>query len=669
MVQLLRQIRHANPLELFLGFVIALMLATQIMQQWWFPGGDRFNIIHIALAGAIVTLGFMQQKPRHSAQEAEPLVGIDSPRSIQGSGRRTELVLGLLALAVIIVSTIYFYPPGINFGARIAVPTTTDFIIGSLLVLVATSLVWHAWGPAFASLGLIAIAYAFLGRYVPEPFTAPPMELYRILARLTMKSLYQGIIDQFSNFIWFIIFWALLLETSGGATCILRLAQRMARKGRSGPAVAAVISSALLGSVTGTGSTVVVTGPITIPLMKRAGYTPAQAGGILAASSTGATLSPPIMGVVPFIMADQLGVSYARIMQMVLFLCFLWYATVLVYVVAAGARMGLRQAELHDEQVKRLSDATKTADIVKSAVILGVPIGALIFLIIWGTPMFTSVLYVFLLLVGLALLLRVEKRLDVWWQGIRQAALMASSISLAAVTITLLTDVMFFTGLGIRLGDIVYQLSQGNLLVAGLMVLIFGIFLGTGLPTLPVYFVMIITFQPVFFQFGLPQAVTLFVAFYMGVLADITPPTAPGPLVASRLTGAGFWSTSVEAMKAASTAFVIPFAVLLAPEILLGAPGVPTGGAAHLTLVLSAVALGHCMLSFGLAGWMGVSLSMVTRLGLVAIFVVMFVGLYMKADMLLWAAVVASLVAGVPGLLAARRVRGIADRVKAISVG
>ncbi|MCH7812693.1 MAG: hypothetical protein IID40_01605, partial [Planctomycetes bacterium] len=130
------------------------------------------------------------------------------------------------------------------------------------------------------------------------------------------------------------------------------------------------------------------------------------------------------------------------------------------------------------------------------------------------------------LLTVLAVVLRVERSPSVWWRGLRHAAVTASAFTMAIVIVQLVTDIMFFSTLIIRVGAIVDIFSHGSLIVAGLIVLVFGVLISGPLPPLAEYFVMVITFQPVFYELGLPPSITVFTAFYIGVLGAITPPMA-----------------------------------------------------------------------------------------------------------------------------------------------
>ena len=466
--------------------------------------------------------------------------------------------------------------------------------------------------------------------------------------RLTLGSIYGELTYEVANYLWLLIFWGILIQVSGAGRFIRLIAELLSRRFASGPALAAVTTSALVGSFTGTGSAnVMVTGSVTIPLMQRAGYKPVQAASIEAAASTAAGITPPVMGIVPFIMASTLGVPYLTILKMVVLIAIIWYVSVVIYVLASSARLDLKRTRSRaDFPLMSRSEATR------SAMLMIIPVGVLVTLIARHWPLVDSVTYAMLTLVVLAVVLRVETSPRAWWEGIKRAAVAASAFSMAIVIVQYITDIMFFSILIIRVGAIVDLFSHGSLIIAGLIVMAFGVLIAGPLPPLAVYFVMVITFQPVFFDLGLPPSVTVFTAFYIGVLGAITPPMAPSTMVAAGIAKAPFLETAFETMKVASAAFFIPFLILLAPELLISAPGVPPSSPGHILLVFTAVIASLAALSFGLIGWMWGPVRMPTRLALGSIAFVMVAGLRQDSDLLLWISLFATvtLVAAGSGL-------------------
>ena len=287
MLQALR-IRSWTALDVGIAVFLVLMLASQIMQRWWIPSGDRFNLIHITLAGLIVVLRLTQQ-----------------------TKGPFKWVLGGVGGGILVLAFTYFWEPAKSLSVRSAIPANMDFVVGCLLLALVIYLVYRSFGLIFASLGLIAVAYAFLAEHVPAPFTGPPIKAEFALARLSMTSQFTGVIDTVARFVWFVIFWGMLVEVSGAGRVIQHLSRVIGSKLASGPALVAVFGSALVGSLTAAGR------------VQRRHHgldnDPDDEGGRLLRKGSGGPsrpqpqrhrgVTPPIMGVVPFIMADALGVA------------------------------------------------------------------------------------------------------------------------------------------------------------------------------------------------------------------------------------------------------------------------------------------------------------------------------------------------------------------------
>ncbi|MEE8518077.1 MAG: TRAP transporter large permease subunit [Dehalococcoidia bacterium] len=608
-------LKRIDALDVVIAVSLAVWMVVQVTQHWVYIAERPLVNAHITLAGAMVAARFIQL--RHGL-----------PR----------WAIGAPALGISLYAAVYFSSLGGLVGADLVRSQVPDMVLGGLLFTVATVMVWQAFGITFALLGPVFVLYMFFGRFAPDPFTVPSYDIERIFRRLTLGAMYGKLSYDVANYLWLLIFWGMLIEVSGAGRFIRLIAHLLSRRFATGPALAAVMSSALVGSFTGTGSAnVMVTGSVTIPMMRRAGYKPHQAAAIESAASTAAGITPPVMGIVPFIMAGTLGVPYLTIMKMVFLIAIIWYVSVIIYVIASGARLNLRRAT-RDEEGPLIS----LGEAVRSALLMIVPVGALILFIVRDWPLLTAVLYAMAVLVVLSVVLRVERSPSVWWQGIRRAAVTAASFSMAILIVQLITDVMFFSTLIIRVGHIVDIFSGGDLIVAGLIVLFFGVLISGPLPPLAVYFVMVITFQPVFFELGLPQSITVFTAFYMGILGAITPPMAPSPMVAAGIAQARFLETSIETMKVASAAFFIPFLILLAPELLLSAPGVEPSTPGHVLLVFSTVVISLAALSFGLVGWLAAPLRMPVRLAFSSMAFVMVAGVHQDSDALLWTSLAGS---------------------------
>ena len=640
---LLVRIGYANIL---LAIAIAVMVGLQLGQRWWLPNGFRFGVLHIALAALIIALQLL---------------------TTMRSSKRSATYLPWLSIIITVIWFAYFYPlADFEIGDRYGYATQPDMVIGGLLAIPVFFLAWKCFGPLFPAIGLVAILYGFFAADVPGHFKGPPIPAERVMSRYVLNSSWSGLVQLFANFVWLIMFWGMLLEVAGARKIVTRLAQKLAARFSSGPGLVTVGTSGVVGSFTGGGaSDVAITGPITIPMMRRAGYRGAEAAALEAAASTAAAVTPPILGAVAFIMADRLGVAYKDILAMTIIPAVLWYVALIAYVVSSSKLRAIRLARQGgptDAQISEPAagapglltstalpsaaqpDSTRT--LIYAAITVVLPLGVLLVLVLNDTELFTAVFQALVVLIVLAVLLRAEKSWGTWWRGIVRAATFASSVSVTIVIVNIISDTIKFTGLGSRMGDIVYDLSGGHLLLASLLMLVFGIFLSAGMPTLVIYFIMVFTFQPVLIEFDVPVEATHFVAFYMGALNQLIMPVAASVLVAAGIAGVRYWDAGMEAAKLILPLVLLPFLFVFAPQLLLGV-GEDTFG--HMTLLVGSVIVSFIVINVAMGGWLGRPLVPAARGALLVIGGLVFVGVYRSEDAFLWVGLIAGLTALLAG--------------------
>ena len=634
-----------RPAAVLLTIVIVAMLGFQIGQRWWLPNGSGFNIIHIGLAIPIISLSLITRTKLREVPHWLPPV---------------------LVLIMVVAWFWYFYPMSQNYipgteeteirrglGLFSSLP---DKIIGGTMGLWIFYLAWRVFGPIFPAIGLVAVLYGFLASHVPGDFRGPPIPFERVSTRYVLQTQWSGLVGLFASFVWLIIFWGMMLEVAGARRLVTRLAASLGTKFASGPGLVAVGTSGVVGSFTGGGaSDVAITGPITIPLMRRAGYTGTEAAAIEASASTAAAVTPPILGAVAFIMADRLGVPYRDILAMTIIPAVLWYAALVAYVVAGAKRraaLGVRPLGEDEAGGGVRLPAMSTYSMVFSGVTILVPLGWLLYKVLNETEIYTATFQSLILLTVLSVVFRAERDWAVWWRGVVRAATFASSVSVTIIVVNIISDTIFFTGLGSRMGDIVYDLSSGRLLIATLLMLIFGIFLSAGMPTLVIYFVMVFTFQPVLAgEFDIPVEATHFVAFYMGALNQLIMPVAASVLVAAGIAGVRYWDAGMEGMKIILPLVLLPFLFVFAPEMLLG---VETDDAQPLVLLVASVLVSTVLINMATGGWLGRPLNIPMRIGIIAIAMLVYVGVYRDIDGLVWAGLLGGIGVFIAGMAAGR---------------
>ena len=604
-------------ISLAILLVIFFAQFETVLWSSWNPAHFAYTAAHIAAAGFMTVIWFLHRK-RHS---------------IQRWFASAVMLVGFAA------SGYYFYTRALEIIPRTSFGAWPDMILGVLVFVLALYLSWLYWGPIFPILSILAVGYAFIADLMPGPFKGPSFELHVIVTHF-VTVIYGGTFTTSAlttlgaRFFWLLIFWGLLLSTAGGGVAILGLAKLLSRSGvAGGPAMGALVASAVTGSFIGAGpANVAITGPITIPAMRKAGYTAEQAGAVESIASNASNITPPILGIVAFIMADVIGVSYLEIIAMSIVPALLWYMAAGVYIFAHAKRhQDVIQSVLARELDAAGADFIPWHRYLRSALVVVGPVAVLLWLILDGYSLRMGAVGAFLTLLVLSVILRVETRWSAWSAGIREAAFVASSVSLILVIVAVMTDVITWTGLGGRMGNIIETASGGQVMLAGLMMIAVGIFLSAGLPTLAVYFIMTISFTPVLTRMDVDFRASHYVAFYIGTLNNIVPPVATSALLAAAIAGTRYWAVCVVLTKMSWPMWVFPLLFLTAPELLL----LGESGTAMTLFIVGSSAVVIAGVQTASAGWLLRPLIPIVRIVLYVNFGLLVVALNQRVEALL----------------------------------
>jgi TRAP transporter 4TM/12TM fusion protein len=380
----------------------------------------------------------------------------------------------------------------------------------------------------------------------------------------------------------FVLFGA-FLEVTGAGKFFIDLAYAATGRQRGGPAKAAVIASAGMGSISGSAiANVVTTGAFTIPLMKKLGYRPAQAGGIEAAASTGGQIMPPLMGAGAFLMSEFTRVPYIDIVLVSIFPAILYFGTVYLLVHIAAVKQGM--------QGMSADELPRVRDVLAEGWHFLLPLVALVWLLVAGfSPMrvgFWAVVAVMASagLRGLIFWARGDRTVaalaEVCWRGVTMTlraldlgARNAVAVSMACAVAGIIVGVVGLTGLGLKFSAIMLAFSGGNLVLALLLILIASLILGMGLPVTAAYIVLIILVGPALTsEFGVPLLIAHLVVFWYSQDSNVTPPVALAGFAGAAIAGAKPTETSIQAWKYAKGLYLIPLFFVFNPSMILGGP-------------------------------------------------------------------------------------------------
>ncbi|MDP6180226.1 MAG: TRAP transporter fused permease subunit, partial [Desulfatiglandales bacterium] len=418
---------------------------------------------------------------------------------------------------------------------------------------------------------LVFLLYTFLGFLLPAPFATMKYSFGKLISKLTMiQGLYGIILGISANYLFLFVTFGSVLQISGATRFFMQIGKLLGRSGLAGgAALTAVISSALLGTLTGSVSANVVTsGSYSIPLMKKAGYRAEQAAAIEAAASTGGQIMPPIMGAGAFVMAGITGIPYLEIIVAAIIPAILYFVVVGVYAQLQAMKLGIRP----------LPEKIDIKEMLLTSYLFMVPIGILVILLVVGyTPMYV-IFWTIISVVALSMF-RKETRpsLMQWVEGFRNGAILGAQIGVSCAVIGLIVSCITLTGLGLKVPGLVEAISGGSMVIALLLTAGAALILGCGMPTVAVYIMVVTVIAPVLVKMGLPLLTAHFFAFYFACMNFVTLPVAIGALIASKVAGANFTRTGIESMKAALGGFIVPFLMILAPVLMLQGQGSPSG--------------------------------------------------------------------------------------------
>lgn len=443
--------------------------------------------------------------------------------------------------------------------------TETDFIVS----LIGTVLVFEAArrvvGWPMITVAFVFMIYAFFGPYMPGILAHRGVGVQEMFDHLffTTEGIFGTPMGVSSTFIYLFILFGAYLEATGLGKFFIDLANAVAGWAAGGPAKVAVLSSGLMGTVSGSSvANVAGTGSFTIPMMKKLGYRPEFAGAVEAAASTGGQLMPPVMGAAAFLMAEFVGVPYITVVKAAVIPALLYYTGVWLGVHYEAKKYGLKGTPR--EELPKF----KTLFLEKGH--LAIPLIIIIYLLVTGyTPMRAALVAIVLSLVCSCL----RKSTRIGFKDVVDGLINGSKgvlgVLIACATAGIIIGVVTKTGVGLKMATALLDLAGGKLLPAMFFTMITSLILGMGVPTTANYVITSTIAAPALVQMGVPVLAAHMFAFYFGIVADVTPPVALAAYAGAGISGANPMRTGVVAAKLAIAAFIVPYIFVLSPEILM----------------------------------------------------------------------------------------------------
>ena len=543
--------------------------------------------------------------------------------------------------------------------------TTWDLIVGTSAVVLVFEAARRILGWPLALIAGIFLAYCFFGQHLPAPLIHRGYDFELIVEHFGFgtEGIYGTPIYVSAAYIFIFVVFAAFLERAGMLKLFNDFALGLVGGTRGGPAQVAVLSSALMGTISGSGvANVVASGQFTIPLMKRFGYRPAFAGGVEATASMGGQIMPPVMGAVAFIMAETLNVPYAAIVQAAIVPALLYFAVCFWMVRLEAGRLGLKG--LPKDKLPNPWQA------VKEQWPLILPLAALIYLLLAGyTPVFAGTMglaLVVVLILGTPLAARIGPmafRVVFWialglaaasfaWVGVNllfavilglilacaffrggretlvicrdalaQGARNALPVGVACAVVGVVIGTLTLTGIASTFISAIISIGESNLFLSLVLTMLTCLVLGMGIPTIPNYIITSSLAGPALLELGVPLLVSHMFVFYFGIMADLTPPVALACFAAAPIAKSSGLKISLNAIKLAAAGFVIPFMAVFTPSLMLQDGGWMAdafGYPVEVAYVIFKACVGIGLTGVGLIGFLFVRAGVLERMAFLA---------------------------------------------------
>ena len=540
-----------NRQTLALGLAVALGLFHLYTGYAGLLSATSQRAIHWGLLGAVLFLMHPTRKP--------------------ADGTKTPLwatLWDVVCFGLFVGSSLYLLLTWEDRVVRVGMPSSEELFWGGVMIVLTLEGARRTAGFFLPFIALLFLAYAYFGAYMPGVFQHRGYSLTRIISYMytTSSGIYGVPIGVSASFIFLFVLFGAFLNVSGGGRFFMELSFALTGRFVGGTAKTAVVSSALMGTMSGSPiANAVTTGTITIPLMRQSGYSTNMACAIESVASTGGMIMPPVMGAAAFIMAEYLNCSYFAITLAAL-LPSLVYFIAIYFVVDIYARKN-HVSKADTDQIPSLWNTLRRQGH------LGLPIVVLIYLLFEQLSPMKSVFWATMLLLALSWLRRDSRiTLPRFIEALMDAARNAVPVASACATAGLILGVVSLTGLGSTLSSAIFDTFSSNLFGALVASMVISLVLGMGLPATAVYLIVATLIAPSLINMGvLPVAAHMFV-FYFGIISTITPPVALTAYAAAAVGGGDANKVGLLAFRLAFTAYIIPFIFVYSPSLLLVGP-------------------------------------------------------------------------------------------------
>jgi len=463
-------------------------------------------------------------------------------------------LLDLLLAAGAAAGVVYWIVNYEQMAYRAGDYTPVDVWMGVVVIIVAIEVSRRVLGLDMALCAIVPILYALFGNYLPYIIGHKGYSVRRIIeyVYLTSDGVFGIMAEVLAEFIIPFVTFGAFLERAGVAKFFIDISLASLGRIAGGPAQASVVSSLLMGTISGSPIAETVTkGPITIPLMKRAGFPPHIAGAVEAAASTGAAIMPPVMGAGAFVMSEMTGIPYLEIIKVAAIPGILFFLSVGVMIYFESKKLGLRG--LPAEELPR------SRDVWRRGWYLLLPVAVLIAVMVSGYSPQMAVLYGIISTIVVSWFRKDTRMGPVQiWLALVEAGKQCLFVAALVGAVGVLIGVLSLTGIVIRFPYVLVDLAGNSVLLTVGRIACATFVLGLPLPITATYLIVAVVAAPALLKLGVPVLSAHLIIFWLALDSNITPPVAMGPFAAAAIAGADPMKTGWSCFRFAKVVYVMP---------------------------------------------------------------------------------------------------------------
>ncbi|HEX8156025.1 MAG TPA: TRAP transporter fused permease subunit [Solirubrobacteraceae bacterium] len=588
--------RLSGPVGIVVTTLCCALALLAVKQVFW-PSGDGIqHYLSLFLAGAL-PLTFLLF-PARSARS--PPAARDDSRPERPSALDWALAAAGAVTAL--------YPIVTGFDAflnRQALPSLTDIAMGVVLLVLILEATRRTTGWTLPAICLVFLAYAYYGSELPQDWSIAHagFDVSEIVNALYMgtSGFFGTPLDVAASYIVLFTIYGAVLNASGAGRFFVDLSFAAFRRSRAAPGRTVTMAGFLLGTVSGSGTaTAVSLGSVSWPILRRAGYTPEQAGGVLAAAGIGAILSPPTLGAAAFIIAEYLQTSYLTVLVYATIPTLLYYLGIILAVEMDARRHGARPVEVHTPPAGSLLLRFGYHFLSLAAIVVFMAL---------GLSAMRAVVYATALAFALSFLdhahrIGPRRLVETLADGARGALAVVATCAAAGIIVAMVT----LTGLGLNLAAIIVDTAGALADDRTLVLLLTAVFaggaitlLGLAVPVTASFIIAAVIVGPALKSLGVADPAVYMFIFYYAVLSEVSPPTALAAVAAAAITGGNALATMMQTLKYALPAFLVPLAFVLTDN---GEALLAQGAMAQILAATASSALAVIALAIATGGWL-----------------------------------------------------------------